>query len=66
MEDSVSLESSLSSFWVVPPPESKPHEYGKPMQMTYSVIHDQFLSQDALNEMVIYNNVNKWNYYYVY
>lgn len=51
LEDSVSLESSLSSFWVVPPPESKPHEYGKPMQMTYSVIQDQFLSQDALNEM---------------
>ncbi|XP_014286251.1 MPN domain-containing protein isoform X2 [Halyomorpha halys] len=50
-EDSVSLESSLSSFWVIPPPESKPHDHGKPMLMTYSVIQDQFLSQDALNEM---------------
>lgn len=36
----------------MPPPESKPHEYGKPMLMTYSVVQDQFLSQDALNEMV--------------
>jgi hypothetical protein len=40
------------SYWVIPPPETKPHEYGKPMLMSYSVIQDQFLSQDALNEMV--------------
>ncbi|KAL1124157.1 hypothetical protein AAG570_001927 [Ranatra chinensis] len=49
--ESVSLESSLASYWVIPPPENKPHEYGKPMLMTYSVIQDQYLSQDALNEM---------------
>jgi hypothetical protein len=36
----------------MPPPETKPHEYGKPMLMSYSVVQDQFLSQDALNEMV--------------
>lgn len=51
-QESMSLESALSCFWVVPPPENKPLEYGKPMTMTYSVIQDQFLSQDALNEMV--------------
>ncbi|XP_023716849.1 MPN domain-containing protein isoform X2 [Cryptotermes secundus] len=49
--DSPSLESSVVSYWVMPPPETKPHEYGKPMLMSYSVIQDQFLSQDALNEM---------------
>ena len=40
------------SYWVMPPPETKPHEYGRPMLMSYSVVQDQFLSQDALNEMV--------------
>uniref|UniRef100_A0A0A9X488 MPN domain-containing protein CG4751 n=1 Tax=Lygus hesperus TaxID=30085 RepID=A0A0A9X488_LYGHE len=50
-QDNVSLESGMLAYWVVPPPENKPHEYGKPMAMTYSVLQDQFLSQDALNEM---------------
>ncbi|XP_069691645.1 MPN domain-containing protein-like [Periplaneta americana] len=49
--DCPSLESSIVSYWVMPPPETKPHEYGKPMLMSYSVVQDQFLSQDALNEM---------------
>ncbi|XP_014251670.1 MPN domain-containing protein isoform X2 [Cimex lectularius] len=50
-QECTSFESGLLSYWVIPPPESKPHDYGKPMAMTYSVIQDQFLSQDALNEM---------------
>ena len=50
--DCPSLESSVVSYWVMPPPETKPHEYGKPMLMSYSVVQDRFLSQDALNEMV--------------
>ncbi|GFG35992.1 hypothetical protein Cfor_03573 [Coptotermes formosanus] len=49
--DCPSLESSVVSYWVMPPPETKPHEYGRPMLMSYSVVQDQFLSQDALNEM---------------
>ncbi|XP_067002459.2 MPN domain-containing protein isoform X2 [Anabrus simplex] len=49
--DSPSLESSIVSYWVMPPPESKPHEYGKPMLMSYSVVQDQFLAPDSLNEM---------------
>ncbi|KAJ9577212.1 hypothetical protein L9F63_006186, partial [Diploptera punctata] len=49
--DCPSLESSIVSYWVMPPPETKPHEYGRPMLMSYSVVQDQFLSQDALNEM---------------
>ncbi|KAG8224950.1 hypothetical protein J437_LFUL005658 [Ladona fulva] len=51
LAESISLESTISSYWVMPPPESRPHEYGRPMLMNYSVIQDQFLSQDALNEM---------------
>ncbi|XP_046676788.1 MPN domain-containing protein-like isoform X3 [Homalodisca vitripennis] len=50
-KDSLSLESTVVSYWVVPPPENKPHEYGKPMLMSYSVIQDQYLTQDTLNEM---------------
>ncbi|XP_071447256.1 MPN domain-containing protein-like isoform X2 [Hetaerina americana] len=49
--ESLSLESSVASYWVMPPPESRPHEYGRPMLMNYTVVQDQFLSQDALNEM---------------
>nr|CAD7409714.1 unnamed protein product [Timema poppensis] len=51
-KETQSMESSIVSYWVMPPPETKPHEYGKPMLMSYSVVQDQFLSQDALNEMV--------------
>lgn len=50
--DSTSLESTVISYWVMPPPEMKPNEYSKSMLMNYSVVQDQFLSQDALNEMV--------------
>jgi MPN domain-containing protein len=40
------------SYWVMPPPENRPTEYGRPMLMTYSVTQEHYLSQDALNEMV--------------
>lgn len=40
------------SYWVMPPPENRPTEYGRPMLMTYSVSQEHYLSQDALNEMV--------------
>uniref|UniRef100_T1J5K2 MPN domain-containing protein n=1 Tax=Strigamia maritima TaxID=126957 RepID=T1J5K2_STRMM len=29
-------ESNIQAFWVMPPPENKPLEYGKPMLMTYT------------------------------
>lgn len=51
-KDSLSLESTVVSYWVVPPPENRPLEYGKPMLMSYSVVQDQYLTQDTLNEMV--------------
>lgn len=46
------LQSVLNAFWVMPPPEYRPYEYGKPMQMIYSVTRDSFLTQDLLLEMV--------------
>ncbi|XP_053204278.1 MPN domain-containing protein-like [Panonychus citri] len=35
----------------MPPNEFKPLEYGRPMQMTYSVTRDSFLTQDLLLDM---------------
>ena len=45
------LESSLLAYWVVPPSENKPHEYGRPMMMTYSLLQDKELSEDVVSEM---------------
>lgn len=46
------FESNIVSYWVVPPPENRIHEYGKPMMMSYSVLQDQSISHDVLLEMV--------------
>lgn len=45
-------ESSYQSFWVMPPNEYRPYEYGRPMQMLFSITRDSFLTQDLLLEMV--------------
>ncbi|XP_022189367.2 MPN domain-containing protein CG4751 [Nilaparvata lugens] len=50
-KENTSLESVMTCYWVIPPPENKPNEYGKPMMMSYSVLQDQYLSKDALTEM---------------
>ena len=39
------------SFWVVPPPENRIMEYGRPMLMTYSVNQDNELSDEVMSEM---------------
>ena len=44
-------ESDLCFYWVVPPPENSPQEYGKPMKMQYSVVQDPCLSQDVLDQV---------------
>ncbi|XP_056630175.1 MPN domain-containing protein CG4751-like isoform X1 [Diorhabda sublineata] len=49
--DTPSLESSIVAYWVVPPPESKPNEYGRPMLMSYSVIQDSVVSPHIKDEM---------------
>lgn len=46
------LAASFQIYWVMPPPEYKPVEYGKPMKMSYSISRDSFLTQDLLLEMV--------------
>ncbi|KAK3931366.1 MPN domain-containing protein [Frankliniella fusca] len=49
--DTSNMESSIVSFWVAPPPENKPLEYGKPMLMNYSIVQDNNLHPDVLKEM---------------
>ena len=49
--DTSNIESSIVSYWVSPPPENKPLEYGKPMLMSYSVVQDANLPPEVLKEM---------------
>lgn len=46
------LESSCQLFWTMPAPEYRPYEYGRPMQLMFSVTRDSYLTQDLLLEMV--------------
>ena len=50
---SMSNESNLLAYWVIPPPDTIPVEYGKPMKMEYSVVTDPCLSQEALNQITL-------------
>lgn len=48
---STSLESNIIAYWVIPPPEAKPNEYGRPMLMSYSVVQDSMLAVNVMDEM---------------
>lgn len=45
------IESAIICYWVIPPPETKPNEYGRPMLMSYSVVQDSVLSPGVMDEM---------------
>ncbi|XP_066158386.1 MPN domain-containing protein-like isoform X2 [Euwallacea fornicatus] len=49
--ENVGLESSIMAYWVIPPPENKPNEYGRPMLMSYNVIQDSALYLPVKTEM---------------
>ncbi len=49
--DNPTQESSIMAFWIVPPPENRIMEYGRPMLMTYSVTQDNELSEQIIEEM---------------
>lgn len=46
-------ESKISPFWVMPPPEQRPSDYGIPMDVEMAYVQDSFLSSDVLQEMVL-------------
>ncbi|XP_045445040.1 MPN domain-containing protein isoform X4 [Pipistrellus kuhlii] len=45
-------ESKISPFWVMPPPEQRPSDYGIPMDVEMAYVQDSFLTNDVLHEMV--------------
>ncbi|XP_055683141.1 MPN domain-containing protein CG4751 isoform X2 [Lutzomyia longipalpis] len=51
-EDNPTMESAIVMYWVIPPPENKTSEYGRPMQMSYSVTQDEEMTEDMKNEML--------------
>ncbi|KAI8427952.1 hypothetical protein MSG28_002272 [Choristoneura fumiferana] len=55
------LESSLTCFWVMSPPEQRPTEYPRPLLLQYSMIHDSHLSTHAMEQIK-----NSIKYYFTY
>lgn len=45
------LESSLTCYWVTPPPEQRPTEYPRPLLMQYAVVHDSHLAPHAMEQI---------------
>ncbi|MPC50964.1 MPN domain-containing protein [Portunus trituberculatus] len=44
--------STASGFWVMPPPEHKPQEYGRPMSIQFTIIQDAFIPKETLYHLV--------------
>ncbi|XP_063529251.1 MPN domain-containing protein CG4751 [Cydia strobilella] len=55
------LESSLTCFWVMPPPEQRPTEYPRPLLLQYNMIHDTHLTPHAMEQIK-----NSIKYYFTY
>ncbi|XP_069734230.1 MPN domain-containing protein isoform X3 [Phaenicophaeus curvirostris] len=47
------IESKIAPFWVMPPPEQRPNDYGIPMEVEVAYIQDGFLTNDVLQEMTL-------------
>lgn len=45
------FESNIINYWVIPPPEQKPNEYGRPMLMSYQIIQDTILTPAIMEQM---------------
>ncbi|XP_018020297.1 uncharacterized protein LOC108676688 isoform X2 [Hyalella azteca] len=43
--------TAMNAFWVMPPPEHRPHEYPRPMTIIYNVVQDAFVPKEALLHM---------------
>ncbi|XP_021100561.1 MPN domain-containing protein isoform X3 [Heterocephalus glaber] len=46
-------ESKIAPFWVMPPPEQRPSDYGIPMDVDMACVQDTFLTNDILHEMML-------------
>lgn len=45
------LESSLTCFWVMPPPEQRPTEYPRPLLLQHNMVSDSHLSTHAMEQI---------------
>ncbi|XP_073400702.1 MPN domain-containing protein isoform X3 [Dendrobates tinctorius] len=44
-------QSTICPFWVMPPAEHRPNDYGIPMEVEVAYIQDSFLTNDILHDM---------------
>ncbi|RXM92534.1 MPN domain-containing protein [Acipenser ruthenus] len=54
------LQSKITPFCVVPPPEQRPNDYGIPVEVEVSSVQDAFLTSDVLHEMMLLVEFYKW------
>ncbi|XP_062452025.1 MPN domain-containing protein isoform X1 [Rhea pennata] len=47
------VESKIAPFWVMPPPEQRPNDYGIPMEVEVAYVQDGFLTNDVVQEMTL-------------
>ncbi|KAI6072275.1 MPN domain-containing protein [Aix galericulata] len=47
------VESKITPFWVMPPPEQRPNDYSIPMEVEVTHIQDDFVTNDVLQEMML-------------
>ncbi|KAJ0181897.1 hypothetical protein K1T71_002619 [Dendrolimus kikuchii] len=45
------LESSLTFFWVMSPPEQRPTEYPRPLLLQYNMVHDSHLTHHVMDQI---------------
>ncbi|XP_053317738.1 MPN domain-containing protein [Spea bombifrons] len=45
------IQSTICPFWVMPPAEHRPNDYGIPMEVEVTYIQDSFLTNEIVHEM---------------
>lgn len=51
-DDDLETEEKLLPFWVLPPPENRPHELGRPMLMSYNLQQDEKIEAELKQQMI--------------
>lgn len=50
-DDDIETEEKILPFWVLPPPENRPHELGRPMLMSYNLQQDAKITSELKKQM---------------
>lgn len=51
-DDDIESEGKILPFWVLPPPENRPHELGRPMLMSYNLMQDEKIDPEVKQKMI--------------